>query len=73
MYDTLRSAHKPNPKEVTKAKFKKGDAVSRSRDGIIVSKWKDKRDILIISNIHTQKIVKVSNRRGEKKMKPNII
>ena len=69
----LRSAHKSNPKEVTKAKLKKGDVVSRSRDGIIVSKWKDKRDILITSNIRTQKIVKVLNRRGEKKMKPNII
>ena len=70
---TLRSDRKSNPKEVTKAKLKKGDTVSRSRDGIIVFIWKDKRDVLMISNMHTHKMVEVSNRRGEKKMKPNII
>ena len=55
------------------AKLKKGDVVSRSRDGIIVSKWKDKRDALMISNMHTLGMVEVLNRRGDKKMEPNII
>ena len=36
MYGTLRSDRKSNLKEVTKAKLKKGDVVSRSRDGVIV-------------------------------------
>ena len=71
--DTLRSDRKSNPKEVTKAKLKKGDIVSKSGDGAIVSKWKYKRDVLIISNMHTHKMVGVWNRGGEKKMKPNII
>ena len=70
---TLRSDRKSNSKEVAKAKLKKGDVVSRSRDGIIVSKWKEKKDTLMISNMHTPKMVEVSNRRGEKKRKPNII
>ena len=53
---TLRSDRKSNPKEVTKAKLKKGDVVSRSRDGLILSKWKCKRDILMISNMHTHEM-----------------
>ena len=70
---TLRSDYKSNAKEVMKAKPKKGDVVSRSRDGVIVSKWKDKRDVLMISNMHTHEIVQVSNSRGEKKIKLNTI
>lgn len=67
------SDRKSNPKEVTKAKLKKGDAVSRSRDGVIVTRWKDKRGALTISTMHTHEIVEVSNKRGEKKMKPTSI
>ena len=70
---TLRSDRKSNPKEVMRAKLKKGDVVSRSRDGVIASKWKDKRDVLMINNMHTHEMVGVLNKRGEKKMKPNII
>ena len=71
--DTLRSEPKYNPKEVTKARLKKGDIESKSGGGAIVSKWKYKRDVLIISNMHTHKMIGVWNRGGEKKMKPNII
>ena len=70
---TLRSDSKSNPKEVRKAKLKKEDVVSRSRHGDIVSKWKDKRDVLMISNMHTHKMVEVPNRSGKKKMMPKII
>ena len=59
--------------EVTKSKPKKGEVISRSREGIVVSKWKDKRDVLMISNMHELKMVEVANKRGEKKMKPNMV
>ena len=70
---TLRSDRKSNPKDITKANLKKGGVVSRRRDGAIVSKWKDKRGVLMISNMYTHKMVEISNKRGEKKMKPSII
>ncbi|XP_057310036.1 piggyBac transposable element-derived protein 4-like [Hydractinia symbiolongicarpus] len=70
---TLRSNRKSNPKEVTKAKLKKGESISRSREVVTVAKWKDKRDVLVISNMHALEMLEVSNRRGEKKLKPNII
>ena len=69
----MRSDRKSNPKEVTKAKLKKGEVVRRSRDGVVVAKWKDKRDVLMISNMHSLEMVEVSNKRGEKKSKPSII
>ena len=70
---TLRSDHKSNPKDVTKSKFKKGEVISRTREGIVVSKWKDKRDVLMINNMHELKMVEVANKRGENKMKPNMV
>ena len=39
----------------------------------MVAKWKDKRDVLMISNLHSLQMIEVTNRREEKKMKPNII
>ncbi|XP_065662596.1 piggyBac transposable element-derived protein 4-like [Hydra vulgaris] len=71
--DTLRTDRKSNLKECTKAKLKQGDVISRSREGVVVAKWKDKRDVLMISNLHSLHMIEVTNRRGEKKMKPNII
>ena len=70
---TLRSDCKSNHQEVTKSKLKKEEVISRSREGIIVSKWKDKCDVLMISNTHELKMVEVANKRGEKKMKPNMV
>ncbi|XP_065671830.1 piggyBac transposable element-derived protein 4-like [Hydra vulgaris] len=67
---TLRTDRKSNPNKCTKAKLKQEDVISRSREGVVVAKWKDKRDVLMISNLQ---MIEVTNRRGEKKMKPNII
>ena len=64
---TLRSDCKSNPKEVTKSKLKKGEVISRSREGVVVSKWKDKCDVLMISNMYEIKMVEVANKREEKK------
>ena len=70
---TLRSDRKSNPKEVTKIKLKKGEVINRNREGIIVSNWKDNREVLMISNMHELKMVEVANKRGQKKkMKRNM-
>ena len=52
---------------------KKGEMIQRRRDRISVTKWKDKRDALIISNKHSVEMVNVTNWRGESKSKPNVI
>ncbi|XP_065645481.1 piggyBac transposable element-derived protein 4-like [Hydra vulgaris] len=71
--DTLRTDRKSNPKDYTKAKLKQGDVIIRSREGVVVAKWKDKRDVLMINNLHSLLMIELTNRRGEKKMKPNVI
>ena len=45
----------------------------RSKNDLTVCKWKDKREVLSISNAHNSEMVKVSNRRGKEKMKPNTV
>ena len=36
-------------------------------------KWKDKRDVYVITNKRQVDMVKVVNKRGEERMKPNIV
>ena len=40
---------------------------------LVVSKWKDKRYILTISNKHKLELVLVKNKRVEVRMKPNTV
>ena len=39
----------------------------------VVCEWKDKRDVLKISNKSKARLVRVTNRRGKEKIKPNIV
>lgn len=67
---TLRSNRKGNPKEVIKAKLKKGGHIWRRRGKVYVSKWKDKRDVLIITIRNHPNIVTIKNKFGKEAMKP---
>lgn len=73
MCGTLRADCQGNPKELVKAKLKKGEMLQRSKDGFSVTKWKNNRDVVMISNKYSVEIVDVTNRRGESKPKPNVI
>lgn len=67
---TLRRNRKLNPKEVINMKLTRGQQVAKeSNTGIVVLKWKDKRDVLMLSTIHSD------NRRESKsgKEKPEVI
>ena len=70
---TLRKDRKGNQKAVTAAKLKKGEMIWRIKDDVSVCKWKDNRDLLTISNTHSPTIIKVMNRLGKEKEKPNIV
>ena len=43
----------------------------KKNESVVVSKWKDTRDVLTISNKHKLELVPVSNKRDEVKMNPN--
>ena len=45
----------------------------RRSDEVVVCKWKDKRDVLTITNMHQREIVDVTNTNGKVAKKPNII
>lgn len=70
---TLRSNRKGNPNDVIQRKLKKGEFIWQQNGPVTVCKWKDKRDVLTISNKHVVEMVEVSNRNGKLSMKPNII
>ena len=70
---TLRSDRKGNPKVVTKKKFPKGKMIWRRAGTVSVCKWKDRRDVLTISNKHSVEMVEVKNKRGQVREKPNIV
>lgn len=70
---TLRKDLKDNPKEVIQARIKKGENVSRFREAVHVGKWKDKRDVVYITTEYNEKMVPVTNKRGQTKDKPEAI
>lgn len=70
---TLRNNRKGNPRDVVNRKLKKGEFIWQRNGPVTVCKWKDKREVLTISNMHVVEMVKVSNRNGKLSMKPNII
>ena len=70
---TLRSNRRGNPKEVVKQKLKKGEVTWKRKEHVTVCKWKDKRDVLTISNMHQVEMEEVRNRNGKVSVKPNIV
>lgn len=58
---TLRPNQKNNPKDVIIKKLKKGEYICRyTKEGISIVKWKDKRDVLIISSEFPHSMCKVN-------------
>ncbi|XP_071637332.1 piggyBac transposable element-derived protein 4-like [Temnothorax longispinosus] len=67
---TIKSNGKSFPAEVRDKKLKKGKTIAKYANGIMIGKWKDKRDVAYISNEHKNYMVKVQNKRKETKSKP---
>lgn len=75
---TVRAFRKGLPKEVTKAKIKKGEVASLENDeGIKVFNWKDKRNVFILSTVpeHDDKLIATGklSRNGEEIKKPKCV
>lgn len=70
---TLRINRKFNPKSVTQRKLKRGESIAAEcKEGIVVQKWRDKRDVLFLSTKHTDEMVNIP-KRGQDVSKPIII
>lgn len=67
---TLRSNRRGNPRDVIQKKLKKGEIIGRENNrGICIMKWRDKRDVLLLSTKNTDETKEVQ-RRGETIHKP---
>lgn len=67
---TLRSDRKGTPKEVVGTKLKVGETRAKYCNGIMVGKWRDKRDVTYISTEFVNTMTEVNNKRGIAKVKP---
>jgi len=71
---TLRSNRKFNPKDVINAKLKKGEIKSsQNENNIVIMKWKDKRDVLMLSTKHKDNLIETTNKRAQKLFKPKMV
>lgn len=70
---TLRVNRKGNPPEVIKSKLRKGDVVARqNKNKTIVLKWKDKRDVLMLSTKHDDSVTTFM-KKGKECTKPAVV
>lgn len=69
---TVRANRKYIPKSIQEAKLAKGSIIAKeSPEGIAVLKWKDQRDVRMISICHSgTETVVTSIKRGVEKIKP---
>lgn len=71
---TLRIDRKNIPGEVKNAKLKKGEAIYKCSDeGVMVGKWRDKREVSFITTQFSNKMVEYTDKRGQKRKKPSPI
>lgn len=67
--NTLRLNRKFNSGSVVKTKLKKGKIIAgQNQNNIVVLKWKDKRDILMLSSKYKNNTV-LMNKRGKQVVK----
>ena len=69
----MRADRKRNPSEVMRKKLQTGEMAFMSLDDISVTKWRDKRDVHVISNAHVPTMIDSVNRHCKSKRKPNVV
>ena len=71
-YGTVRVNRKDVPKEMQSSKLRKGDIIAFQRGKLIAMKWKDKKDVHLLSTIHNIEMSKVSC-NGKVVEKPKVV
>ena len=72
---TVRKNRKHLPKSVVSTKLKKGKYIGKQNGRIVVEKWNDMRDVLILTTCHSGRMVASNKptRQGEIKKKPDAV
>ena len=71
--DTFRDDWNQNPPQVIGKKLQKDEMVFMSFGDISVTKWKNKRDVCVISNADVPTTIDSVNRHDKSKRKPNVV
>lgn len=70
---TIRKNRRGLPKSVVEAKLQRGEFMAmENEDGITVMKWKDKRDVMMLSTKHSDKLC-TTVKKGKEITKPKMI
>ncbi|CAH1963442.1 unnamed protein product [Acanthoscelides obtectus] len=69
VYGTVKLTRKEVPRELKDKKLKKGEVFGFQIGKVSLIKWKDKKDISLISTVHTNKCVEVETRREKNQTK----
>lgn len=72
IYGTVKPNRKGMPPLLKGAKLKKNDIIAFQKGKMIVMKWKDKKEVCMLSTIHDGHIV-TEVRKGKTVSKPNIV
>jgi len=64
---------KNTPQDVVDSKLIKGETVARYSQGVMIGKWKDKRDVGYISTEFKNNLILTKNRNGKEQFKPEPI
>ena len=62
---TLKLNRKNIPKEVKDEKMEKGEIIARNSGPVTVLKWRDKRNVTMVSTYHSADTQRVSNKGKE--------
>ena len=75
IYGTMRVHRKEVPSEMQKAKLKKGEIIAFQRGKVMVMKWRDKKDICLLSTVHNPEKVRTDKigKDGNNIVKPKVV
>lgn len=71
---TVRKNRKNMPKDLPINKLKLGEHVQKTCNGLLALRWKDKRDVYMLTTKHASvELTEVRNNQGRTKLKPNCV
>jgi len=72
-YGTVRSNRRNLPPNFPKEKLKKGEVAAWQKGKMIALKWKDKKDVCLMSTVHNAASSIVKTKGGQEILKPNLV
>jgi len=72
-YGTVRSNRRNLPSDFTRDKLKKGEVRAWQKGKMLALRWRDKKDICLLSTVHNATSSTVKTKGGKDVQKPNVI